>query len=219
MNAINRENRKMDGGLIWLNLIPILNLIWPIIFNYALKVSYKKEFRTKGIRQNVNLSSGLIYPSFQLLSLVILCYLFFSEAKSYGSYDFYRYPRLTEDSYQNILIGSIIIGVLGLLSFILWIVFWVNTIKYKNMSRLYEDGRDLIQSSTAETIITSNDHSLISSSKDAIKENQTLNDTKIIKEQPIESPFDKIKKYHDMLNEGLINQSDFDRIKKEILNQ
>ena len=47
MNAISRENRKMDGGLIWLNLIPILNLIWPIIFNFALKVSYKKEFRTK----------------------------------------------------------------------------------------------------------------------------------------------------------------------------
>ena len=210
----------MDGGLIWLNLIPILNLIWPIIFNYALKVSYKKEFRTKGIRQNVNLTSGLIYPSFQLLSLVILCYLFFSEAKSYVSYDFYRYPRLTEDSYQNILIGSIIIGVLGLLGFILWIVFWVNTIKYKNMSRLYEDGSDLIPSATAESTNKSNDdHSLISSSKDAIKESQTLNDAKIIKEQPKESPFDKIKKYHDMLNEGLINQSDFDRIKKEILNQ
>ena len=44
MNAVSSENRKMEGGLIWLNLIPILNIVWPFIFNNALRSSYKNEF-------------------------------------------------------------------------------------------------------------------------------------------------------------------------------
>jgi hypothetical protein len=37
MNAVSRNNRSMDGALVWLNLIPIFNFVWPFIFNSSLK--------------------------------------------------------------------------------------------------------------------------------------------------------------------------------------
>jgi hypothetical protein len=48
-----------------------------------------------------------------------------------------------------------------------------------------------------------------------IEEKTHTNSNQIKKE---ETSLEKLKKYHDLLNSGLITQSDFDAIKKELLN-
>ena len=43
MNNISESNRIMSGNYIWLNLIPIFNIFWMIIFNSALNKSIDAE--------------------------------------------------------------------------------------------------------------------------------------------------------------------------------
>ncbi|MEN9303372.1 MAG: hypothetical protein RL264_1801 [Bacteroidota bacterium] len=74
LNAVSQENRILSGGLVWLNILPIMKLIWPFIFNSALKNSYIAEFKSKRITKEVNLNSGLIYPIMPLLLVFLSFY-------------------------------------------------------------------------------------------------------------------------------------------------
>ena len=70
MNTISPKNRVMDGGMVWLNLVPMLNFVWVFIFNNALQNSYRKEFSERGIRGKVDLGSGIVYPVLNLAMFI-----------------------------------------------------------------------------------------------------------------------------------------------------
>jgi hypothetical protein len=217
MNAVSQENRILSGGLVWLNILPIMNLIWPFIFNSALKNSYIAEFKSKRITKEVNLNSGIIYPIMPLL-LVFLSF--------YGSALFSDIEnRAYQNGYYNqdeILGVSFTIGIIYLIivvaGFIFQIVFWANVIQLKNT---------LVESTRLNSTIL-DDQNYQSNLNNFSNNNVEFQQRPIVEpiievkekteKNPIESSIDKLKKYHDMLNEGLINQYDFDRIKKEILN-
>ncbi len=215
MDAISARNRSMSGGLVWLTIIPIFGLIWSFIFNSAIKNSYSNEFKDLGIRERVSLVSGIIYPAMTLLFTLlnyVLPILFF------GTYD-YRFYYYSDEGLFFMVMAFITL----ITSLILWIVFWVkvvnlknillNHLNYDNNSR-NKESRNLIDDSVRDTSrIANNNLSVnVSDAKSA-----TLNETKKRVSATTESTIDKLKKYHNLLIEGLISQDEFDRIKKEII--
>lgn len=62
MNNISEPNRHMSGNLIWLNLIPIFNIFWMIIFNSALNKSIESEIYQKKINFRFIGITGILYP-------------------------------------------------------------------------------------------------------------------------------------------------------------
>ena len=49
MKKVSLENRAMEPGLVWLNLVPMLNLGWIFYTVIKIKESLKKEFATRNI--------------------------------------------------------------------------------------------------------------------------------------------------------------------------
>ncbi len=209
MDAVSIRNRSMSGGLIWLNIIPIFGFIWPFIFNSAIKHSYLNEFKDLGIKDNVSLVSGIIYPVmillFTLLNYVIPLLVF-------GSYDYRFYVYSDEGILFIILAFATLIA-----SLVLWIVFWTKVVNLKNtlMSHSnYEntsrnlDSRNIIDDSVRET-----------SNRVSNKLSSTEITDQVVKREynKPESTIDKLKKYHNLLLEGLISENEFERIKKELI--
>jgi hypothetical protein len=218
MNTVSSPNRKMDGGLIWLILIPLLNLVWPFIFNSALRESYRKEFSQKGIPNTVNLSSGIIYPSAQVL-ILLLALIQLGMFDTLGSY--------SQSDLELYMILSVISGLVGLLSFILWIVFWVNVNTLREVLVNHNQSNAFSNSGQQPTYSQPTQHQNPPYSPPVPEHypSQEATPPPPPPQAPIPEPVkpvstvDKLKKYHDMLSEGLITQADFDRIKNELLNQ
>lgn len=216
MNAISNENRRMSGGLIWLNVVPLLNLIWPFIFNSALKNSYVQEFKKKGIDKEVKLYSGFIYPALPFLALI---FSFFSSIlfASIGDRAYY-----SGNNYEQEVLGlgislGLIYIIIILSAIILQIVFWVNVNNLKTLllnstvSNLNSRPNEYQDNQIDDRNYSQDQVNQYNSTTNVIPNNSGSTAQK-------ESSIDKLKKYHEMLNEGLINQHDFDKIKKEILN-
>lgn len=62
MDNISGENRQIPGKYIWLNLIPIFNIFWILIFNCALNKSIDAEIRQKGMNYRFFGIGGVLYP-------------------------------------------------------------------------------------------------------------------------------------------------------------
>jgi hypothetical protein len=230
MNAVSSENRKMEGGLIWLGLIPILNIVWPFIFNSALRSSYKKEFADKGINQSVNLATGFIYPGAQILSILIyaiggaLAEELVSKAMYYGS-ESYAYDAANIAEFTLIFMS-----VFGLVSLVTWIVFWVNVNGLRSALEshgLYVARNITINQQTAYSEPLQQNTAQFNNPMEHVNpdKTQTTSTATMVAPEPKSEPakqvssIDKLMKYHDMLSEGLITQADFDKVKNELLNQ
>jgi hypothetical protein len=50
MNSVSPENRKMSPGQVWLELIPLFNLVWQFFNVINVSDSLKKEFETRGMK-------------------------------------------------------------------------------------------------------------------------------------------------------------------------
>lgn len=48
LTRVEPENRRMDPGLVWLNLIPFLNLIWMVVTIERVGESIRNEFMARG---------------------------------------------------------------------------------------------------------------------------------------------------------------------------
>ena len=49
LNACSQENRAMDPGLVWLNLIPIFSLFWTIWTVIKIRDSLQKEYEARSL--------------------------------------------------------------------------------------------------------------------------------------------------------------------------
>jgi hypothetical protein len=59
------ENRKTNPDYVWLNLIPIFNLIWPFILNPKICASIQAEFMARGWpeKSDFGRTLGWLYPA------------------------------------------------------------------------------------------------------------------------------------------------------------
>ena len=63
-NKCNAENRKMDGGLVWLLLIPVFNIGWLFYVIFNVRDTLKSEFNSRQIETDdleFGFSVGLAY--------------------------------------------------------------------------------------------------------------------------------------------------------------
>ncbi len=84
LKACRPQNRLLPPGQVWLQLIPLFNLVWPFIMNPKVSDSVKKELESRGHREqgDYGRTIGILYPAFNfgtwipflggLLSLAIL---------------------------------------------------------------------------------------------------------------------------------------------------
>jgi hypothetical protein len=239
MNAVSHQNRRMDGGLVWLNIIPIFNFVWPFIFNNALTTSYKNEFQEKQIQTNVNLVSGIVYP---IANILIVLFPYVVAGFLYANSDLYYYTPSYSSFSSEVGVIYLIIILVGL---VMQIIFWtnVNELKrvlvshdirnnYSNNTRPMAASNATLQNTIQQAPyaptqtpvynqapidpIIQAEVTSAPNNTNTTDNNETKSGT--IKLKAKETAIDKIKKYHEMLEEGLISQEDFDKIKAELIN-
>jgi hypothetical protein len=231
MDAVSPKNRQMSGGSVWLNLIPVFNLVFPFIFNNALKNSIEMEYFDRKIAKPVNLATGtVVYPLMTLLSVFFL-FLY------YVSYD------------ESL---SILSGLAGLTNFITQIIFWTQvashkkvllgtsteTYQHQNGYQAHHTVPQVKYCSNCKNPVALNDNFCLICGFDTCTNYQASQVT--TPTQPIqevvsvtapknestiaatpafdgESKVDKLNKYYEMLQQDLITKEDFERIKKELL--
>lgn len=198
MNSVSFENRKMEGALVWLNLIPLFNLIWSFIFNIAIRDSYKKEFLAKGIDSEVSVFSGILYPILNL-TVILVPLILYLPLLSISPFDRDYISYLKFVSIFSLIIY--LIGGVGSLIFL--IIYWTQVNQLKSI--LFQN-----QLSKNNNMNINNSDIVF---KNPISTEHSLPKKKITNQ----SSADKLKKYYEMLNQGLITKGDFDEIKKEIL--
>lgn len=239
MNAVSQQNRRMDGGLVWLNIIPIFNFVWPFIFNNALTTSYKNEFQEKQIQSNVNLVSGIVYP---IANILIVLFPYIVAGILYSNSDLYYYTPSYSSFSSEVGVIYLIIILVGL---VMQIIFWtnVNELKrvlvshdirknYSNNTRPMAASHAPVQNPMQQAPYAPTQapvydqapiepmmHTEVTAATNNT-DTTTNRETKSgnIKLKQKETAIDKIKKYHEMLEEGLISQEDFDKIKAELIN-
>jgi hypothetical protein len=214
MDAMSQRNRSMSGGLVWLNIIPVFGFIWAFVFNSALTKAYEAEFKELGVKVHISLVSGILYPVFNILFVIFnytLPYLMF------GTYDF-QYLYYSSDGLVIIVLAIIFL----ITNLIFWIIFWVNVAGLKNKLHSFSfsmepnilDNSRIQSEINREKVNISNNYASSVSEKQMPVSKPMINKPSATSE---ESAIDKIKKYHDLLKDGLISQEEFDRIKKEII--
>lgn len=223
MDAVSPKNRQMSGGSVWLNLIPLFNLVFPFVFNNALKNAIEMEYFDRKITKPVNLSTGtVVYPLMNLLSL------FFS-LLFYSTYD---------------TTFSMLSGLAVITNIITQIVFWTQVAGHKRIllgGNNEQQFQQVIQSvptvkycSNCKNPMPVNDNFCLICGYDSRQQQASSIPAQPVHEDPItplsfdnqisskpnsipETKVDKLSKYYDMLQQGLITREDFDRIKKELL--
>src|SRR5947207_546855 len=48
LKRVEPDNRRMEPGLVWLNLIPVFNLLWMIVTIERVGESIRNEFQSRG---------------------------------------------------------------------------------------------------------------------------------------------------------------------------
>ena len=115
LKLCSKHNQRVDPALVWLNLIPLYNLIWSFYFNPKFSDSLKKELEERqgeSAYDGYAFWIGLIYPSFALLYVIYWVFI------------------------------PIYIPYLSILLFfgflIAWIVFWYKVMEYKKQLQSME---------------------------------------------------------------------------------
>src|SRR5262245_57637499 len=85
LTRVSPRNRLMDPGLVWLNLIPIFNIIWAFFIAIRVPGSLKNEFRSRGLDDGSDYGKGIALANCILgvISTFVACAgfsYFFSQA-------------------------------------------------------------------------------------------------------------------------------------------
>lgn len=109
LEVTSPEVRRMNPGQVWLLFIPLFNLFWIFQVVAAIADSFEGEYRKRGIQlpdPRPTYSVGMAYAGINVAS-TILSYVPAQPIKLLG-------------------------GLIGLVSFVLWIVYWVKVAEHKN---------------------------------------------------------------------------------------
>jgi hypothetical protein len=71
-SLIDPRNRRMEPGLVWLNLVPCLNLIWIFFTTSRLADSLRDEFNDRGLHGDGDFGRtlGIVYPVLALIGAI-----------------------------------------------------------------------------------------------------------------------------------------------------
>jgi hypothetical protein len=133
--VVHPENRKMQPGLVWLQLIPFFNYVWIFVVVKRIADSFAKQYAAlqsdsilgipdeealKVIGKRPTLGIGLAY------CILLCCFPLFTIAGAFSVP-----PRTTRNEYVYVIFGFIMISLsLGVIT--CWIIYWVQLAHYKN---------------------------------------------------------------------------------------
>ena len=73
LSLVRQRNREMEPGLVWLNLIPCLNIVWIFITVVRIAASLRREYRSRGIRRrdsDFGQSIGIAFAALQIAGII-----------------------------------------------------------------------------------------------------------------------------------------------------
>ncbi|EOR95904.1 hypothetical protein ADIARSV_0917 [Arcticibacter svalbardensis MN12-7] len=126
LDHIAEENRLIQPRLIWLLLIPGLNLIWNFVVASKLSLSIKNEMvaRDFDITGKPTYIQGLLYAIISLIGVIPTVIILFS-------------ARTPEEIIQaaKVIPDNVVIAieVIGIIQIILFITYWTKISWYKNI--------------------------------------------------------------------------------------
>ena len=126
LSRVSPHNRLMEPGLVWLWFIPCFHLVWQFVVYTRVPDSLRNEFRERLQDDGSDYGKG-IGLSMGVLNLVSTC-------SGYGA----------RAAGAEAAVGSCVSGAVGLVTLVLFIMFWVKIANYS--ARLTQDGgapRDL----------------------------------------------------------------------------
>lgn len=114
LEAVSFHNRQIAPGLVWLNLIPVFNLVWPFILNVKISRSIRRELEERqgpSDYDNYAFISGLVYPVFIVIGATM-------------EWVWNPFPYNSGSS-----------KIIGLLTLIAIVFYWYQTAAYKRQIR------------------------------------------------------------------------------------
>lgn len=131
MNLTSRRNRTMEPGLVWLNLVPLISIYWPIHIAIHVCGTLKNEFRDRDIDDGSDYGKG-IGLAVGITNLVGVLFNLVGTAMAAANP-----PPQPQRLDANVLLGNqpmainIVVWTLSLISLVCWVVFWVRIAGYK----------------------------------------------------------------------------------------
>jgi hypothetical protein len=122
VQACSPRNQAMAPGLVWLNLVPVLNLVWPFVTVVQVGNSLQREFRARGMDRGGGYGKVLGVLTY-VLSL-------FSSFVSLAALGVAIVVDDSDDSPMILFAGSGVGNLIGLGFLVMWIVYWVQIAGY-----------------------------------------------------------------------------------------
>ena len=121
------DNRRMQPGMVWLNLVPCLNIVWQFLTAIQVPDSLKAEFEDRGLDEGGDYGKtiGLTYCILGLVSGVLQ-----------------NIPQLIAPNDPNMQMAGLGLGGLfGIINLALWITFWVRIAGYSRQLADHDEAR------------------------------------------------------------------------------
>jgi hypothetical protein len=115
LRSVSPQNRAMQPNHVWLNFVPVFNLVWMFVTVIKIRNSARAEFRSRGwaTQEDFGYGVGLAYAATIIVSQVL------SLVSEY----------VNESAFETM---TLISGLLSLVALVCWIVYWVKTANVKN---------------------------------------------------------------------------------------
>lgn len=140
INLTNPKNRSINPNEVWQSLIPFIGVFLHIGHIKRIEETLKSDFNEKGIKYYNESQFGAL-NGYQFCILIILNYainifLFYQKYK-YQSTNEYNQELTYYLQSENTTIIYFILGITSLLSFIIWVIYWVKISNCKNLLLIY----------------------------------------------------------------------------------
>jgi len=141
IKAAAPQNRQMKAGLVWLQLLPLVGLVYSFIVARKVSDTIVAEYRAKGqhlARTKPTYSVGVTLAVFSIIVTVLSVYF----GLTYGRVDTTTMSQEEVVAYTtrtDVMGITALMGIASLLWFVFFIIYWVQAAGYKKKMKNLPD--------------------------------------------------------------------------------
>lgn len=135
------ENRMMQPGLVWIQLLPLVGLVYSFVVARKVSETIVAEYRSKGhylASNKPTYSVGVVFALFSVIVTLVSVYfgLAFSvgDANTMTEQEVVAYTRRAD-----VKAFTALMGIVSLVWFVLFIIYWVQIGSYKRKMKNLPD--------------------------------------------------------------------------------